>query len=61
MKVVIVFLIVLLDDAIGEYNVVKGIRTLDFKRLPSESDRKGIVPFTDLSKIFADYQAKLRG
>jgi hypothetical protein len=51
---------VLLDDAIGEYNVVKGIRTLDFKKLPPEGERDGIVPFVDLPKVFADYEAKHR-
>jgi len=49
---------VLLDDAIGEYNVVKGIRSLDFQKLPPADDRNGIVPFTDLPKVFADYKAK---
>ena len=49
---------VLLDNAIGEYNVVKGIRTLDFQKLPAANDRKGIVPFVDLPKVFAAYQAK---
>lgn len=49
---------VLLDNAIGEYNVVKGIRTLDFQKLPPANDRKGIVPFTDLPKVFAEYQTK---
>src|ERR1700677_2463849 len=49
---------VLLDNAIGEYNVVKGIRTLDFQKLPPVGDRRGILPFVDLPKVFATYQAK---
>jgi hypothetical protein len=52
---------ILLDDAIGEYNTVKGIRTLDFQKLPPSSDRAGIRPFTELPKVFADYKAKHHG
>jgi hypothetical protein len=49
---------VLLDNAIGEYDVVKGIAALDFQKLPPENDRKGILPFTDLPKVFSNYKAR---
>lgn len=49
---------ILLDNAIGEYDVVKGIAALDFKKLPPEKDRRGILPFTELPKVFADYKAR---
>ena len=49
---------VLLDNAIGEYNVVKGIRMLDFQKLPPPDQRDGVLPFVELPKVFADYRAK---
>jgi hypothetical protein len=51
---------ILLDDAIGEYDVVKGIKTLDFQMLPALNARNGILPFADLPKVFADYRNKFK-
>ena len=43
---------ILLDTALGEYDVVTGIRYLDFHKLPDNPESEGLLPFTKLREIF---------
>ena len=51
---------ILLDMAIGEYDVVTGIRGIDHQPLPRNPENKGLRPFSELRKIFDEYKSNLR-
>lgn len=46
----------LLDMALGEYDVVKHIRYIDHKKLPNNPAELGLKPFAELRNIFDDYK-----
>jgi len=48
---------ILLDMALGEYDVVTGIRYIDHKKLPDNPSSEGLRPFSELRKIFDEYKA----
>ncbi|WP_404355660.1 hypothetical protein [Methylotuvimicrobium sp. KM1] len=48
---------ILLDMALGEYDVVTGIRYIDHQRLPANPETEGLKPFSELRKIFDEYRA----
>lgn len=50
---------VLLDMAIGEYDVTTKIRYIDNQPLPSNPDTEGLKPLTKLPKEFDELYAKL--
>jgi len=47
---------ILLDAALGEYHVVKGIRYIDHEQLPSSPEEEGLRPFSELRTIFDKYK-----
>lgn len=47
---------ILLDMAIGEYDVVKGIRYIDHQRVPENPVEVGLKPFSELRSIFDTYK-----
>jgi hypothetical protein len=47
---------ILLDMALGEYDVVKNIRYIDHQKLPENPIEFGLKPFADLRKIFDEYK-----
>ncbi len=47
---------ILLDMALGEYDVVKGIRYIDHQRLPENPIELGLKPFSELRLIFDKYK-----
>ncbi|EDM65435.1 hypothetical protein PE36_09021 [Moritella sp. PE36] len=47
---------ILLDMAIGEYDVVKKIRYIDHQKLPDNPEKIGLKPFAELQKIFDEYK-----
>jgi len=49
---------ILLDMALGEYDVVTGIRYIDHQRLPERPEAEGLKPFSELRQIFDEYKAK---
>jgi hypothetical protein len=49
---------ILLDMALGEYDVVTGIRYIDHQKLPNNPESEGLKPFSELRKVFDDYKAK---
>ena len=49
---------ILLDMALGEYDVVTGIRYIDHQRLPERPEEEGLKPFSELRQIFDKYKAK---
>ena len=51
-NLVITGVYILLDTALGEYDVVTGIRYLDFHKLPDSPESEGLLPFTKLREIF---------
>lgn len=50
---------VLLNMAIGEYDVATKIRYIDHQPLASSTDREGLKPLTELPKEFDGLYAKL--
>jgi len=48
----------LLDMALGEYDVVMGIRFIDHQKLPENPQEEGLKPFSELRNIFDEYKAK---
>lgn len=48
---------ILLDMALGEYDVVTGIRYIDHQRLPEKPEAEGLKPFSELRRIFDEYKA----
>ena len=47
---------ILLDMALGEYDVVTGIHYIDHQLLPANPESEGLRPFSDLRKVFDDYK-----
>lgn len=47
---------ILLDMALGEYDVVKNIRYIDHQKLPENPEELGLKPFAELRKVFDDYK-----
>lgn len=47
---------ILLDMALGEYDVVKGIRYIDHQRTPENPADIGLKPFSELRSIFDSYK-----
>ncbi len=43
---------ILLDATLGEYDVVKGIRHIDFQKIPEDSLKEGLLPFVELRNEF---------
>lgn len=48
----------LLDMAIGEYNVMTGIRYIDHQQLPEKPEKHGLSRFTELQRTFDNYKKK---
>ncbi|MDH5633906.1 MAG: hypothetical protein OEZ10_13085 [Gammaproteobacteria bacterium] len=48
---------ILLDMALGEYDVVTGIRYIDHQKLPSNPKEEGLKPFSELRRIFDEFKA----
>lgn len=46
----------LLDMALGEYDVAKNIRYIDHQKLPDNPVELGLKPFTEIRKIFDEYK-----
>jgi hypothetical protein len=51
---------ILLDMALGEYDVVTGIRHIDHKKIPDEPRSEGLRPFAELRATFDEYKARNR-
>ena len=49
---------VLLDMALGELDVMTGIRYIDHQQLPKDPESKGLFPFKKLRQIFDDTKRK---
>lgn len=49
---------ILLDMALGEYDVVKGIRYIDHQKLPENPEEIGLKPFSELRKIFDNFKSQ---
>lgn len=49
---------ILLDTALGEYDVTTGIRYIDHRRLPVNPAENGLIPFSELRTVFDDYKSK---
>ena len=46
----------LLDMAIGEYDVMTGIRYIDHQQLPENPESSGLYRFKDLRRVFDTYK-----
>ncbi|MEW5822104.1 MAG: hypothetical protein AB1782_18060 [Cyanobacteriota bacterium] len=46
---------ILLDIALGEYNVAKKVRYIDFKKLPEKYDNLELIAFTGLAEAFDNF------
>jgi hypothetical protein len=49
---------ILLDMAIGEYDVVTGIRQLDHQLLPPDAKSEGLRPFSEFREAFDEYKGQ---
>ena len=49
---------ILLDMALGEYDVVTGIRYIDHEPLPDNPEDKGLRPFSELRNIFDECKSQ---
>lgn len=49
---------ILLDMAIGEYDVATGIRAIDHQPLPEDPEAEGLVPFRELPAVFDYFKSK---
>lgn len=49
---------ILLDTALGEYDVVKGIRYIEHQMLPGNPEKKGLRPFSELRNIFDEWKSR---
>jgi hypothetical protein len=49
---------ILLDTALGEYDVVTGLRYIDHQRLPENPEDNGLIPFSELRTVFDEYRSK---
>ncbi len=50
---------VLLDMALGEYDVMTGIRYIDNRELPNDPEAEGLYKFEELRAIFDEYKATI--
>ena len=50
---------VLLDMALGEYDVMTGIRYIDHRELPDDPAAAGLYRFEDLRSVFDDYKSNV--
>jgi hypothetical protein len=50
---------ILLDMALGEYDVVTGIRYIDQQKLPDNPKEEGLKPFSELQNTFDNYKKNL--
>ena len=50
---------VLLDMALGEYDVMTGIRYIDHRELPDDPKALGLYKFEDLRTVFDEYKSKV--
>ena len=57
-NVMISAMYILLDMALGEYDVVKGIRYIDHEPLPYNPEQQGLRPFSALRSIFDGWITK---
>jgi hypothetical protein len=48
---------VLLDMALGEYDVMTGIRYIDHRELPDDPEAAGLYNFEDLRTVFDEYKS----
>lgn len=48
---------VLLDMALGEYDVMTGIRYIDHRELPDDPEAQGLYRFEDLRAVFDEYKS----
>jgi hypothetical protein len=46
---------ILLDMALGEYDVETGIRYIDHRQVPDNPEAEGLSPFTELRRIFDEH------
>lgn len=49
---------ILLDMAIGEFDVVTGIRYIDHQALPENPESEGLQPFSDFRRAFDSFKQK---
>jgi len=49
---------ILLDMALGEYDVVTGIRQLDHKPLPADPKAEGLKPYSEFRTAFDEFKKK---
>ncbi len=50
---------ILLDMALGEYDVMTGIRYIDHRELPADPESVGLYRFEDLRAVFDNYKASI--
>ncbi len=50
---------ILLDMALGEYDVMTGIRQIDHRQLPDQPEAAGLYRFKDLRSVFDEYKSKI--
>lgn len=46
---------ILLDMALGEYDVMTGIRYIDHQRLPDDPESEELLPFSELRQVFDEF------
>lgn len=49
---------ILLDMAIGEFDVVTGIRYIDHQQLPGDPEAEGLRPFRDFRAVFDGFKSE---
>ena len=52
---------ILLDMALGEYDVVTGIRQLDHQLLPADPKAEGLKPYSELRTAFDEFKKHKKG
>ena len=57
-NIIISGIYILLDTALGEYDVATGIRYLDFQKLPENPIKEGLIPFIELRETFDKFKPK---
>lgn len=51
---------ILLDMALGEFDVVRGIRYIDHQNVPENPIEMGLKPFSELRAVFDEYKNELK-
>ncbi|MCB2000908.1 MAG: hypothetical protein KDH91_11220 [Rhodoferax sp.] len=51
-------LYVALDMALGEFDVMTGIRHIDFQKLPENPEQQGLLPFARLREVFDNFYSR---